>query len=109
MGLIVGASKRTNQSALLAGVVKKKPRTSSSGESEEQNGTTSPPPPPPPAADDSKDKEGTGVAKVIGVLPGIGEYTDSSESDSENEEEAINTKHLGFMKQKKKQKKNGAE
>jgi len=123
---IVGASKRTNQSALLAGVVvKKKPRTSSSGESEaERNGKTSSSPPPPPslpplnpsgrgndaddgADDDSKDVEGTGVAKVIGVLPGIGEYTDSSESDSEHEEETISTKHLGFMKLKKKQKKNG--
>jgi len=115
---IVGASKRTNQSALLAGVVvKKKPRTSSAGESEaERNGKTTSPPVNPSgrvnnadddADDDSKDVEGTGVAKVIGVLPGIGEYTDSSESDSEHEEETISTKHLGFMKLKKKQKKNG--
>ena len=106
--LIVGASKRTNQSALLAGVVKKKPRTSS-GESDndgvagEKNGavlssTRT------PSNSDCKDREGKGVAKVIGVLPGIGEYTDSSESDSEREEETIDTKHLGFMKQKKKKK-----
>ena len=101
---ILGASKRPNQSALLAGVVKKKSRTSSSGDSaysEDQNGTSS------PVDQECKDKEGDGVAKVIGVLPGIGEYTDSSDSDSENEEEAISTKHLGFMKQKKKQKKSG--
>lgn len=127
---IVGASKRTNQSALLAGVVKKKARTSTTSTSEEpgeKNGlttTTTTTTGNPGAAvvgpttadndddndaddgdddDDSKDKEGTGFARVIGVLPGIGEYTDSSDSDSENEEETISTKHLGFMKQKKKQ------
>merc|ERR1712168_1254713 len=110
--LIMGSSKRPNQSSLLAGVVKKKPRTSSSGESEEaSNGTgvASGSPPADDGDDDRKDKEGDGVAKVIGVLPGIGEYTDSSESDSEHEEETINTKHLGFMKLKKKQKKSGGE
>ena len=110
---IVGASKRTTQSALLAGVVRKRPRTSSSEEAE-KNGTTSAAAAAASKAaplcddddDDScKDKVGTGVARVIGVLPGIGEYTDSSGSDSENADETINMKHLGFMKQKKKQKK----
>jgi len=115
---IVGASKRTNQSALLAGVVKKKARTSTSEEPGEKNGTTTTTTTTGNAStvvgpttddndadddDDSKDKEGPGFARVIGVLPGIGEYTDSSDSDSENEEETISTKHLGFMKQKKKQ------
>ena len=111
--LIVGSSKRPNQSALLAGVVKKKPRTSSSGESEDKsNGAvvaSGSPPDDDGDDDDRKDKEGNGVARVVGVLPGIGEYTDSSESDSEHEEETINTKHLGFMKMKKKQKKSGGE
>jgi len=124
---ILGASKRTNQNALLAGVVKKKAKTSTASTSEEPaeknrlTTTTITTTTGNPAAvvgpttadnddaddddddDDSKDKEGTGFARVIGVLPGIGEYTDSSESDSENEEETISTKHLGFMKQKKKQ------
>jgi len=134
---ILGASKRTTQSALLAGVVKKRQRTSSSendsasaAASTSNNGTSAAASTSNGSAsaanmasiasrndddkdddddddddDDCKDREGDGVARVIGVLPGIGEYTDSSGSDSENADETINMKHLGFMKQKKKQKK----
>jgi hypothetical protein len=51
-----------------------------------------------------KDEVGNGVARVVGVLPGIGEYTDSSGSESEVEEEKIDMKTLTFIKNASKKK-----
>jgi len=117
---LIGAAKRTNQTALLAGVVKRsRPstsddkdgegalrRVSSSSKDKEDDSKD--------RDDDSKDRDdnaksvkdevGNGVARVVGVLPGIGEYTDSSGSESEVEEEKIDMKTLTFIKNASKKK-----
>jgi len=108
------SKKRTSQAELLAGAVKRKRSDDMNAESQNakkscdntQSQDTSPisasiaadsSTKPPDVAVDAKpasaspDSNANGVARVVGVLPGLGYYTDSDDSDSSSSDSDIDT------------------
>ncbi|CAH1779904.1 unnamed protein product [Owenia fusiformis] len=112
----MGTEKKETQKKLLAGAVKRKtePDSSSNLDSKKQRTTSSDSTNPETATSDSTvtqtnssvtsqnstvTSSNGGMAKVIGVLPGLGAYSQSSDSDSSDSEDDIDTDT--FAKKKK--------